>query len=209
VPDPLLDRSSRLRGDFFEKQGALLRRLAVEGQEPQALFVGCSDSRIMPEHMFGARPGDFFMLRNVANIIPPYIQTEIGIASVLEYAIMFLKVPHLIVCGHTDCGGIHGLDTQLDLSREPALTRWLELARPAKRDVDFANQDLDPDARHRAIVERNVVNQLHNVQSYPFVRQALEADLLDMHGWVYYLERQEIGHYNPESERFETLGTTL
>lgn len=205
MSDAILDRSKDLRGDFFEEQHTLLERLAREGQAPEALFIGCSDSRIMPEQLLGAKPGDLFMLRNIANIVPPYIQTEIGISSVLEYAILHLRVPHLIICGHTDCAGIRGLDASLDLAREPALSRWLDLARPAQREIDFTLAELTLEERHRAIVERNVVNQLLNAHSYPFVREALEANRLEMHGWVYYLERQEIGYYDPDGRVFVTF----
>ena len=202
MSDSILARSAPLRHDYFEKHGELIKSLAQQGQSPDALFVGCSDSRIMPEHLLGANPGDLFVLRNIANIIPPYHQTEIGIVSVLEYAILHLNVPHIIVCGHTDCGGIKGLDTQIDMSHEPALSRWLDLARPSQRDVDFAMRDLSPKERHLAIVERNVINQLTNVQSYPFIRERLDADQLELHGWVYHLETQQISHYDPDSGQF-------
>jgi carbonic anhydrase len=205
MSDTILDRSKRLRQDFFEKQEQLLSRLAEEDQRPEALFVACSDARVMPARLVGAKPGDLFMLRNIANIVPPYIQTEIGIASVLEYAILHLQVPHIVICGHTDCGGIKALDRELDLTREPALSRWLDLARPAKREVDFRMSDLSLQERHRAIVEENVLRQLDNVQSYPFVRRALEEGRLELHGWVYYLEEKEIRYYDPAREEFMAL----
>lgn len=205
MSDPLLQKSRAMRHDFFEKQADLLQHLAEEGQTPQALFVGCSDSRVTPEQLLGAKPGDLFMLRNIANIIPPYVQTEIGVVSVLEYAVLHLQVPHIIVMGHTDCGGIRGLDADLDMSREPALSRWLALARPAQREVDFQQRDLSDAERHVAIVERNVVGQLENVQSYPFVREALEADTLELHGWVYYLAEQQVRYYDVEEDAFVTM----
>lgn len=202
MPDPLLTQSQRARDDYFAEQGPRLIKLAKEGQTPQALFITCSDSRIMPEHLLGARPGDFFMLRNVANIVPPYHQTEIGIVSVLEFAVFNLAVPHIIVCGHTDCGGIKGLDELIDMSRQPALSRWLDLARPSQRDVDFSLRDLSPEERHLAIVEGNVTNQLNNIQSYPFIRERLEANQLTLHGWVFHLETQQISIYDPASGQF-------
>jgi carbonic anhydrase len=205
VSDSILAQSAPLRHDYFEKQGALLANLAAEGQAPNALFISCSDSRIMPEHFLGASPGDLFMLRNIANIIPPYHQTEIGIVSVLEYAILNLSVPHIIVCGHTDCGGIKALDKQIDMSRQPALSRWLNLARPSQRDVDSSMQTFTSEERHLAIVEGNVVYQLQNIQSYPFVREALENDRLELHGWVYHLESQQISYYDPAANQFTFL----
>lgn len=205
MTDSFLIQSAPMRQDFFENQKDLLAELAAEGQSPEALFVGCSDSRVTPERMLDAQPGDLFMLRNIANIIPPYVQTEIGVVSVLEYAVLHLNVPHIIVCGHTDCGGIKGLDTHIDMSREPALSRWLDLARPAQREVDFHLRDLAPEKRHIAIVERNVVLQLNNVISYPFVREALEANQLELHGWVYHLDKQQIGYYDPAVDQFSFL----
>lgn len=202
MSDPFLDRSAAGRRDFFEKQGELLQRLAEQGQSPEALFVGCSDSRVVPEQLLGARPGQLFMLRNIANTIPPYWQTEISVVAVLEFALFELRVPHAIICGHTDCGGVLGLERQIDITRQPGLARWLDLVRPAQREVDFYQSDLSPAERHRAIVERNVILQLRNLQSYPFVRQALEANRLELHGWVYYLKEKQIGTYDLAADRF-------
>jgi len=206
MPDNLLERSVPFQADFFEKQAELLERLANEGQSPEALVVACSDSRVFLEPILGASPGDLFMLRNIANIIPPYEQSDRGTAAVLEYAIRHLQVPHLIICGHTDCGGIKGLDAQLDPATEPALTGWIEFARPARREVDSKPGLTDWD-RHRAIVEQNVVQQLRHVQTYPFVLQALEVNRLELHGWVYYLRRRLMGHYRPDQAKFEVIET--
>jgi carbonic anhydrase len=202
LPDPLLTQSKRGRDNYIAEQKPRLNKLAREGQVPQALFITCSDSRIMPEHLLDARPGDFFMLRNVANIVPPYYQTEIGIVSVLEFAVLDLAVPHIIVCGHTDCGGIKALDKTIDMSRQPALSRWLDLARPSQRDVDFSLQTITDAERHLAIVERHVIYQLQNIQSYPFIREKLENDQLALHGWIYHLETQHLSVYEPNSAQF-------
>jgi carbonic anhydrase len=207
VSDKLLKKSVSMRSDFFEKQAELLEKLAKEGQSPEALFIGCSDSRVSPEQLLGASPGDLFMLRNIANIVPPYEQSDMGITAVLEYAIRHLKVPHLIICGHTDCGGIKGLDVHLDAETEPALARWVEFARSAQQEVD-AGAKLNEVNRNRAIVERNVVLQLRHVQTYPFVLEALEANRLELHGWVYYLRRRWMGYYDPAKGKFNILETS-
>lgn len=200
--DRILSKTKSARQQFFDKNQQLLQELAEVGQFPSAVFIGCSDSRVVPEQLLGAKPGDFFMLRNVANLVPPYWQTEIGIVSVLEFAVLDLKIPHIIVCGHTDCGGIKALDQNLDLSTRPTLTRWLDLARPAKREVDGFGESEETAERHQTIVERNVVNQLRNLESYPFIRERLENGKLSLHGWVYYLERPEIRYYDLESDSF-------
>lgn len=201
----ILQRSATLRLDFFENQAALLSKLATEGQNPDALLISCSDSRVTPEALFGAAPGDLFILRNVGNIVPPYGQSDIGASAVLEYAVHHLKISHVIVCGHTDCGAMHGLDTGISLAHTPALARWIELARPAQHTVDSRQQFEDANARHRAIVERNVVLQLHHIQTYPFIRTALEDDRLELHGWVYYLAERQIRSYNPATDTFEHI----
>jgi len=207
MPEELLERSAPLRADFFEKQTELLEKLASQGQSPEGLFIGCSDSRVSPECLLGIDPGDMFMLRNIANIIPPYKQHDTAITAVLEYAVRHLHVPHLIICGHTDCGGIKGLDARLDAGHEPALTRWLEFARPAQQTVDAA-QNLSGYDRHKAIVEQNVVQQLRHIQSYPFIQAALEANQLELHGWVYYLSECEMGYYDPATNKFNLPETT-
>lgn len=204
--DRILSRTGAARRKFFDANGQLLRELAEVGQFPSALFIGCSDSRVVPEQLLGAKAGDFFMLRNIANLVPPYWQTEIGFASVLEFAVLDLEIPHIIVCGHTDCGGIKALDGALDMGGRPALSRWLDLARPAQREVDgFGMGKLAADGqaeRHQAVVERNVVNQLRNLESYPFIRERVEAGKLELHGWVYYLEGPGIGYYDGERGGF-------
>jgi len=204
MKDKTLQQTAAFRQEFFEKQGELLTHLTRAGQSPKTLLITCSDSRILPEKLFGSQPGDLFVIRNVSNVMPPYIQAEIGTVAALEYAIHQLRVGHLIILGHTDCGGIRALDDPVDVSQYPALTRWLEFVRPAKRDVVFACRELAGEARHQAIVERNVVNQLRHAMSYPFVREALEDDRLELHGWVFYLAEREVRYYDPETDTFLT-----
>ncbi|MCP5095858.1 MAG: carbonic anhydrase [Chloroflexi bacterium] len=202
MSDPLLKSTRQNRHAYWQTYNKIINQQVTEGQHPTALMITCSDSRIMPETMLGLNPGDMFMLRNIANVIPPYVQTEIGIVSVLEYAVITLKVPHIIVCGHTECGGIKGLDEHIDMGTAPALSRWLDVARPAQRDVDFTMRELTPDERHIAIVQRNVINQLQNIASYPFVQTMLNEDKLTLHGWVYHLEKHAISYYDTASTQF-------
>ncbi len=200
--DSIIKETQSAQNSFFSVYKEKLENLVTHGQHPKALFIGCSDSRVTPELLLGLDPGDMFMLRNIANIVPPYVQTEIGTVSVLEYAVLHLQVPHIIVCGHTECGGIRSLDKNIDMGTVPALSRWLDLARPAQRDIDFTQRDFTPEERHIAIVERNVINQLNNIESYPFIQKALTANKLTLHGWVYHLKSQKISHFDPESGQF-------
>lgn len=199
----LVERSQALRAEFFESNAELFAALS-QGQFPDALFVGCSDSRVVPEQLVGANPGDLFVLRDIANVVPPFGTTGDAVGAVIEYAVLHLRVKHIVICGHTDCGGIKALDGHVDQANEPHVTRWLELARPAQTQVDA--QGVDPERRHRIIVEQNVLNQLVNLQTYDCVRRALEADELELHGWVYDLFNGRVSYWDAVAGRFVDEG---
>ena len=196
------------RTDFFELDRELMQRLARDGQAPGTMFVTCSDSRVVPEFLAGARPGDLFVQRNVANIVPPFGAGEVAVGAALEYAILRLRVSNLVVCGHLDCTGIRSLDQRPDMAAEPNLVRWLEWARPAQTSVDALNVT-DPEKRHARIVEANVLLQLANLQSYNAVRKALQADRLELYGWVYEIGTGRIRSYDPSSGTFVPGGQQL
>ena len=117
--------------DHYQQNLTLFERLATQGQAPAVLWIGCSDSRVVPEVITSAEPGELFVLRNIANVIPPYGTGETSAGAAIEYAIRHLHVSHAVVCGHTDCGGIKALGKPLDMGHEPHVVRWLEHARPA------------------------------------------------------------------------------
>jgi carbonic anhydrase len=201
MADPILERSHALRTEFFENERELLDVLARQGQSPDMMFIGCSDSRVVPELLTGARAGDLFVARVVANIVPPYGTGQNAVGAALEYAVLHLQVKHLIICGHTDCGGIQALDHPLDMAAEPAIAGWIEFARPAQTQVD-ARGGLVDDARHRAIVEENVLLQLGNLQTYDAVRRALLENRLELHGWVYDLVEHQMSFYDATQGSF-------
>lgn len=203
MSDPILERSHALRTEFFENEGELLDSLAGQGQFPDAMFIGCSDSRVVPETLTGAHPGDLFVARVVANIVPPYGTGQNAVGAAIEYAILHLKVGHLIVCGHTDCGGIKALDQGVDMAAEPALANWIEFARPAQTRTDA--RGLAGPARHQTIVEENVLLQLENLQTYTAVQRALNEGRLELHGWVYDLAERGVRYYDPVQGHFVTF----
>ncbi len=201
--DTLLNQTHLLRSDFFEKEGDLLGRLAREGQKPKTMFVGCSDSRVIPELITGSRPGDLFVLRNIANIIPPFGTAHECTGAALEYAANHLKVAHLVVCGHTDCGGIKALDGRVDSLSEPSLAQWIKFAREAQTRVD--KRKVDPAQRHRAIVEQNILLQLEHASSYPAIHRALKENRLELHGWLFDLHAPLVYSYNFQTNQFEAV----
>ena len=193
--DRILTGVARFR-TYFQENRELFELLATEGQSPQALFIGCSDSRVAPEWITQCDPGDLFVARNIANIVPPYGTGQTGIGAVIEYAVLRLKVRQIILCGHTGCAGIHFLDEAADWTCEPHIARWIEHARPAKTQVDASG--LPEEERHVATVRANVLLQLENLRSYDPVRNGEKAGTLTLHGWVYHLATGIIEAYDAE-----------
>ncbi|HFD39070.1 MAG TPA: carbonic anhydrase [Anaerolineae bacterium] len=177
--------------------------MVTKGQDPKVLFVTCSDSRVAPELITGAEAGDLFVARSIANIVPPYGTGAIGVGAVVEYAVLHLQMEHIVVCGHTHCGGIEALDMQLDLSREPHIARWLDNARPAKTKVEASG--VPPEERHLATVRENVLLQLEHLRSYDPVREAEQEGRIRLHGWVYHLEDGQIEAYDPDKGEWGAL----
>jgi carbonic anhydrase len=200
--DEILTGIGRFRA-YHQENWEQFELLATEGQAPQALFIGCSDSRVPPELITQCDPGDLFVARNVGNIIPPYGTGDTNIGAVVEYAILRLNVEHVILCGHTDCGGIRSLNEAVDSIREPHIARWIEHARAAKTQVEASG--LPEEERHLAIVRSNVLLQLQNLRSYDAVRNGEKAETLSLHGWVYHLETGSIEAYNSETGSWKPL----
>lgn len=184
----LLDRarSFKRRVDF---ESGEYRKLA-EGQYPEALFITCSDSRVIPALITGARPGEIFELRNAGNIVPPHGRPGAsGEAATIEYALEVLGVQDIVVCGHSHCGAMGALKSGDDLSALPGVDAWLELARPRLTPV------LDGDVRDPSlpdVAQLNVVNQLAVLRGYPTARQRIEEDRLRLHGWYYEVDTGQV-----------------
>ncbi|MER6710099.1 carbonic anhydrase [Streptomyces sp. NPDC006129] len=177
----LLDRARAFRTSVDFDSGAY-RKLA-EGQYPEALFITCSDSRVIPALITGARPGEIFELRNAGNIVPPYGRPGAsGEAATIEYALEVLGVQDIVVCGHSHCGAMGALKSGDDLSALPGVDAWLRIARPELTSVLDTAPD-DPSLPE--VSQSNVVNQLAALRSYPVVRQRLDSGRLRLHGWYY------------------------
>jgi len=193
----LLDRarSFKRRVDF---ESGEYRKLA-EGQYPEALFITCSDSRVIPALITGARPGEIFELRNAGNIVPPHgRQSASGEAATIEYALEVLGVQDIVVCGHSHCGAMGALKSGDDLSALPGVDAWLDLARPELAPLlDGACED----PSMPAVAQLNVVNQLEALRSYPVTKPRLDVGRLRLHGWYYEVdtgqvhELDEDGHF--------------
>lgn len=186
--DDLLQRLRRFHDDAFPTQRSLFRHLVDDGQHPTTLFIGCSDSRIVPYLLTGAGPGELFLVRNVGAFVPPHDQSQgfHGTAAAIEFAVLNLNVQRIVVCGHTHCGAIRTLYGEVPASATN-LRAWLELGREATLPV----ADPGPEALRRT-EQRAIVLQLERLMDYPMVRERVEAGVLSLHGWHYVIEDGEI-----------------
>jgi carbonic anhydrase len=191
--------------DEYQHNPDLFGELATQGQAPEILFIGCSDSRVPPEIITGAEPGDLFVLRDLGNIVPPYGTGEMAIGAVLEYALLELPVGHIILCGHTDCGAIQALDEHPDWIHASHLARWIEHARPVQTKVEASG--LGRSQWQLAMVRENVLLQLEHLRSYDMVRQSEREGKVVLHGWVYHLETGEVEAYDRKRNAWQTIGT--
>ena len=198
--DELLAGHGRFRAEYAADGRAYLARLARDGQRPAAMLVGCADSRVIPELLTGADPGELFVVRNVANVIPPSGSAAVSVGAALEFAIGSLGIRHLIVCGHDVCGGVSAVLDDAPLDPRSSLAHWLEhVAAPVRRARVAAT---DPAATLRRAVEENVLEQLANALSYPVVQDARDAGRLDLHGWVYDIGTLELRIFEPAMSGF-------
>ena len=198
----LLEGWKNFRQRVLPGKQQLFSRLA-KGQHPQAVFVTCSDSRIVPELMTQTEPGELFVLRNAGNIIPPSGTAGAGgEGATLEFAINALKVPSIIVCGHTGCGAIQGLLNPDSTTQLPVVAEWLEGISHVREAVQRQYGELDAEQLLLMAVRENVRAQLQSLRTYPFISQALAEGRLTTDGWVYHIETGELEVLDPEQNQF-------
>lgn len=176
------------------------------GQNPQALFITCSDSRINPNLITQTDPGELFIVRNIGNLVPPYgAANGGGEEAAIEYALMALNIRDIIICGHTQCGAMNGiLDSEIGL-KMPRVARWLTHADATQRIV----RDLYPEAkdldRLTIAAEENVLVQLENLRTHPVVASGLASGNLKLHGWVYKIATGQIFTFSPETGQYAAM----
>jgi len=193
------------QSQIFRERHELFERL-LSGQNPQALIISCSDSRVMPDLITQAEPGDLFVLRNAGNSIPPHgASNDGGEAATIEFAIKGLKVRDIIVCGHTLCGAMHALIRPEVLADMPRMKSWLNHAEATREIIKASYLNMSPDSVWKATVEENVLVQLENLRTHPAVLAALARGEVKLHGWVYKLETGQVFTYDQEVGQFVPL----
>ncbi len=197
MPEHLLEGLRRFRRDSFPRFRKHYERLVKEGQRPSTLFLGCADSRIVPELLTDSAPGELFIVRNVGNLVPPF-EPDLGYhgtSAGIEFATLSLGVRDIVVCGHSHCGAIRALYTP-PVPATPHITRWLDLARDARLPEAPSEEVL------RRTEKRSVVLQLERLMGYPMVRSRVEDGSLCLHGWYYVLEEGAVQVLDLESGGF-------
>ena len=185
--DELLQRLRRFHQDAFPQYRQQFQALVNQGQHPTTLFIGCSDSRLVPYLLTGAGPGELFLVRNVGAFVPPYDGSHghHGTAAAIEFAVLNLNVSRIVVCGHSHCGAIKALYEEVN-DEAKNLKRWLDLGREAVLPVQSGPEAL------RRTEQRAVVLQLERLMDYPMVRRRVADGRITLHGWHYVIEDGEV-----------------
>jgi carbonic anhydrase len=196
------------QANYFASNRRLFERLSEKGQRPETLFITCSDSRVVPNLITNAAPGELFIVRNVGNIVPSVERGVMGgVSAAIEYAVQVLEVDSVIVCGHTHCGAIDAILHPERVGHLPLLSRWLAESSRIPRLIEDRYGHLDGEARMIAAVQENVLVQLENLRSFDFVAEKLDSGALKMSGWVFKIATGEVFDYDPVTEQFLQLGS--
>lgn len=180
-----------------------------KNQYPHTLFIGCSDSRVIPNLITRSLPGELFIVRNIANLVPYYDiehNTYTATAAAIEYAVNVLQVENIIVCGHSNCGGCGALYSRKDLTHLPLTKKWLELALPVKSQVKEKLLSERSTRNKRIYTEQlNVVEQMRHLLTYPYIKEKFDRGELNILGWYFVIKSGEMYHYVPEKDAFEPI----
>lgn len=186
MPKELIAGYQRFRDGYFKHNRKRLEALA-EGQAPRICLVSCCDSRVDPATVFDAHPGDLFVIRNVANLVPPYEEEGLfhGTSAALEFAVTGLEVQHIVVLGHANCGGIRALvDKGSSDGSGSFIDRWMSIAEPVRKAVS-AMTDASPEEQYACCEQRSIAHSLGNLMTYPWVNSRVHDGSLSLHGWHY------------------------
>ncbi|TNF05878.1 MAG: carbonic anhydrase [Sphingomonadales bacterium] len=201
----LIGRVFHFEKSVFPGSADLYGKLATHGQSPKALMISCADSRIVPEQIMQAQPGDLFVCRNAGNIVPPFATQNGGVSSTVEYAVMALGVRDIIVCGHSDCGAMKALSQPGSLDGMPNVAAWLRHSSAATHVVESCYSDMDDKEKVRAISLENVVAQIAHLRTHPSVAAALARGDMALHGWFVDIHAGQILGLDGVTGRFTPL----
>lgn len=210
LPSYLVQRYHGWKATGYADNKAWYRRLASDGQHPRAMVISCCDSRVHVTSIFGADQGEFFIHRNIANLVPPYQPDgdHHGTSAAVEYAVNMLNVTHLIVLGHSSCGGIKGC---IDMCRGQApeledahsfVGRWMDILRPK---YELVADETDPVTQAQQLEKHAVLTSLENLLTFPFIQSRVDDGLLTLHGLWTDIGEGGLEYFNANTQRFQPV----
>jgi len=205
MKDKLLQGTVKFKEEVFEKYRKHFEDLSSH-QKPHTLFIACSDSRIDPNMICHSKPGELFIIRNVANLVPNYrkVDEHLATTAAIEYAVMALGVQNIVVCGHSNCGGCNALfESDEKMESIPNTKKWLELAKPVKEKIEKEHGHLCDSEKEFLTEQLNVVEQIKHLMSYPYIVEKYVEGKLKILGWHYIIETGEVYNYNKDTGEFE------
>lgn len=192
---------TRFQQGAYEERKDLFEKLA-EGQSPEALFITCSDSRIDPSLLTQTAPGELFICRNAGNIVPPHSQYTGAMTASIEFAVGALKVPHIVICGHSECGAMKGAMNPEGLDEFPHVKEWLGYARAAALVTKKKGAALDDKDKLNMLIRENVLLQIAHLKTHPYVAVQLASGETEIHGWVYDIRSGEVLAFDEKANAF-------
>jgi carbonic anhydrase len=207
LPPRLIDGYRAFRSARLPLEQVRYRDLAEHGQAPEVMVIGCCDSRVSPEVIFDARPGELFVVRNVANLVPPYSPDGAyhGVSAALEFALAALKVKHIVVLGHAHCGGVRAFaEDAAPLSPGDFIGKWMSLMAPAAASVG-PRGDRSPAEYLHQMEHASIANSIDNLLSFPRLRSLVDAGDLTLHGAYFGVATGELSVRNPATGEFKRL----
>jgi len=186
----------------------LFKELAQKGQAPKSLFIGCSDSRVVPNLITHTDPGEIFVTRNIGNFVPPYDpnRDNSATAAVIEYALMHLHVANIIICGHTHCGACEALFEEIPSNEnESNLKKWMAHGLAAKEQAEALIPNSNKEQLLRSTEKFNVIEQLNHLLTYPAVKHKVQSGELHVMGWFYHIETGDLDYFDPIEYKFTPL----
>ena len=206
-PKFLIDRYKKWKSNEYLKNEVQLRKLASSGQSPSTMVISCCDSRIHATSIFGADEGEFFIHRNIANLVPIYSPDgeNHGTSAAIEYAIKELKVQHLIILGHKDCGGIkngHHIHSNSANPKYEFINKWLSILLPAYNKIQ---KDISEQKQISQLEQESIKVSINNLFSFPFIKNAIDENSLSIHGLIHDIGSGNLKFLNPVTENFENF----
>jgi carbonic anhydrase len=191
----------RFQTEIYPERRETYLEAVSKPQEPHTLIITCADSRIDPELITQSGPGELFVMRNIGNLVPPYGEMIGGVSSVIEYAVSALKVKHLVICGHSDCGAMKAMLKPESTDKMPTVRRWLRNAEAALS----VTREIAPEANMLPqLTEQNVLMQMTHAKTHPAVAGAMARGELTVGGWVYDIARGDVRIFDEQKNKFES-----